>query len=54
MFVKVFQGEMLIKNIPTTLLHVVYENIPNSKIIVKSIKDPDDNFLRYLLKALMG
>ena len=43
---KIFDGEMLNKIIPTTLLQIFCETIINSKVIVKSIEDPDDNVWR--------
>ena len=39
-----FEGEMLTKTLPTTLLQIFCKIIPKSKVIVKSITDPDDNF----------
>ena len=40
---------MLIKTLSTNLLQIIYKIIFNSKVIVKSIIDPDDNFLTYTL-----
>ena len=40
---KIFEGEMLIRTLPTTLLQIFCKIILNSKVIVKSIIDPDDN-----------
>ena len=42
---KIFDGEMIIRTLPATLLQVFCKNILNSKIVVKSISGPDDNFL---------
>ena len=39
-----FDGEMLIKTLPPTLLQIFCEIFHISKVIVKSIVDPDDNF----------
>ena len=35
---------MLFRIMPTTILQIVCKIILNSKVIIKSIKDPDDNF----------
>ena len=40
---KLFEWEMLIRTLPTTLLQIFCKIILNSKIIVQSILDPDDN-----------
>ena len=37
---------MLIKTLPTTLHQIFCKIILNSEVIVKSIKDPDDNVKR--------
>ena len=50
---KIFEGELLIRTLPTTLLQIFCKISCNSKVIVKSIIDPDDNFQR-MSKALMG
>ena len=42
---KLFEAEMLIRTLPTTLLQIFRKIIVNSKVIEKSIKDPDDNLL---------
>ena len=42
--IKIFIGEMLIRTLPTSLLQIFCKIILNSKVIVKSIIDPDDNF----------
>ena len=41
---KIFEGEMLIRTLPTTLLQIFCNISCNSKVIVKSIIDPDNNF----------
>ena len=41
---KIFEGEILIRTLPTTLLQIFCKFISNSKIIVKSISGADDNF----------
>ena len=43
---KIFEGEMLIRKLPTTLLQIFLKNIFNSKITRNCISDPDDNFWR--------
>ena len=40
---------MLRRTLPKTLRQIFYEMTFNSKVIVKSIFDPDNNLLRYLL-----
>ena len=42
---KVFEGKLLIKIIPSTLLLIFCKTDFNSKDMVKSITDPDNNFL---------
>ena len=44
-FKKLFEGEMFIQSLPTTLLQIFGKIIPNFQVIDKSIKDPDENFL---------
>ena len=39
-----FDGEIVIRKLLTTLLQTFSKIILNSKIIVKSIRDPDVNF----------
>ena len=39
-----FEGEMLSRTLPTTLLHIFCEVILDSKAFIKSIEYPDDNF----------
>ena len=46
MFRKIFQGEMIFRTLPTTLLQIFCKIIPNFKDIVKSIVDPDDDCWR--------
>ena len=46
---KIFHGEMSIRILSTTLLQIFCKKIPNFKVIVKSIIDPDDNFQRVRL-----
>ena len=41
---KIFEGEMLNRTQTTTLLEIFCKIILNFQNIVKSIKDPDDNF----------
>ena len=41
---KIFEGEMLFRTSQTTLLQMFYKIFLNSKVIIKSIIDPDDNF----------
>ena len=41
---KNFEGEMLIRTVPTTVLQIYYKITLNSKVIIKSIIDPDDCF----------
>ena len=41
---KIFDGEMFIMTLPTTLLENICKIIFNSKVIFKSITDPDDNY----------
>ena len=43
---EIFDGEMSIRKIPTTLPQIFCKMIINCKDIVKSIIDPDDNFWR--------
>ena len=40
---KIFEGEILIRTLPTILLEIFCKIILNPKVIVKSIHDPDDN-----------
>ena len=46
---KIFEGEMLIRILPTTLLQIFCKIILISQAIVKSIENPDDNFLEEFL-----
>ena len=32
------------KTLPTSVLQMIFKIIPNSKVIIKNIIDPDDNF----------
>ena len=41
-FRKIFKGEIFIRTIPTTLLQISCKIILNSKVIVKSIRDPEN------------
>ena len=41
---KIFEGEMLLRTLTRTLLEILCEIIFNSKVIVKSTEDPDENF----------
>ena len=43
-FTKYLKGEILIRILPTTLLQIFHKIIPNSKVIVQSIINPDNNF----------
>ena len=45
---EIFQGEMFIRILPTTLLEIFSEKILNLQVMVKIIKDPDDNFSKVL------
>ena len=45
-FGKIFEGEMLIRTLPTTLLQIFCKISFNPKVIVRSTIDPDDNFYR--------
>ena len=45
-FGKMFEGETLIRTIPTTPIQVDCKIIPYFKVTVKSTIDPDDNFCR--------
>ena len=42
----IFEGEILIKTLPTILLEIFCKIIFSSKDIVISVTDPDNNFLR--------
>ena len=46
---KLFKGEMLFRTLSTTLFQIFSKIILNSKVSVKSILDPDDNFLEECL-----
>ena len=52
-FQKVFDGNMLIKIQPKTLLQIFNEFIINFKVILKSIESPDDT-CQWDLQAWMG
>ena len=43
-----FQGGMLIRTLPTTLLQIFCKIILNSQVIIKSIIDPDNNLVELL------
>ena len=43
---KIFQGEMSIRILSTTIFQIFCKIILNFKVIVKGIIDPDDNFQR--------
>ena len=45
----IFDGEMLIMTLPTTLLENICKIIFNSKVIYKSITYPDDTLLEELV-----
>ena len=47
---------MFIRILPTALVQIFCDIILNSKVLVKSMLDPDDNFCSnsYEYKALMG
>ena len=45
---KIFEGEMFIRTLPITLLQIFCKIIFNSKVIVKSIIDPDYDFWKNL------
>ena len=42
---KIFEGEILIRILPTTLLQIFCKIILYSKVINKSMVHPDDNFI---------
>ena len=42
-FKKIFDGEISMRRLPTTLLQIFCKTILNFKVIVKNIIDPDDN-----------
>ena len=44
MFGKMFEGEMFGQSLPTTLLEIFGKIILIFKVIVRSVKNPDDNF----------
>ena len=46
---KIFDGEMSVRTVPTTLLQIFCKTILTFKVIVKGIIDPDDNFWRKVL-----
>ena len=52
-FGKIFDGDILIILLLTTVLQMFCKIIFNFKVIVKSLKDPDDNFTSNS-KALNG
>ena len=43
-FLKIFEGEMLIRTQQTTHIQILCKMILNFQVIVKSIINPDDNF----------
>ena len=45
---KIFDAEMSIRTLPTTLLQIFCKIILISKVIIKSIIDADDNIWRNL------
>ena len=51
---KIFEGGLLFRIMPTTLLQIFCKIILNSKVIIKSIIDPDDNSHVYGLWSLAG
>ena len=44
---KIFVGEMSFRTFPITLLHIFCKIVSISKVIVRSIEEPDDKFSRY-------
>ena len=50
---KIFEGEMYIISLPTTLIQIFYKYVLNFQVIIKSFNDPDDNF-KSKYSALMG
>ena len=40
---KLFEGEMLLRALSTTLLQIFRKIFFNSKVIIKNIRNPDDN-----------
>ena len=47
---KIFEGEMLDRTLPTNYLQTFCKTILNFQVIIKSIKDPDEDF-RVTLKC---
>ena len=43
---EIFEREMLIRTLLTTLLQIFCQTILNAEFIIKSILDPDDNIWR--------
>ena len=54
MVLKIFDREILIWKLSTTILQIFCKIIFNSNIIVKSMRYPDNEFLEELLEAIMG
>ena len=50
---KIFDGELYIKTLPTTLLQIVYKLMLHSEVIFKSMTGPDDTH-QVDFQALMG
>ena len=50
---KIFDGRMLFRTLPTTLFQIFCKIIVNFQAIAKSIKDPDEN-VKSNSYALMG
>ena len=44
---KIFEGEIFIRSLPTTPLQIFCKTIHNFQVIVKSIKNTDNNFMSY-------
>ena len=51
---KSFEGEIFIRSLPTTLLQILSYIILNFKVLIKSIKDPDDNSSNSSINELNG
>ena len=46
---KIFEVEMLIRTLPTTLVQILCKLISNSKVIVKINAETDENFVEEVL-----
>ena len=50
---KIFEGEMLIRTVYTTLTQRFNKIVSNSKVIIENTVDPDDN-IRDILISMKG